>query len=79
LANNLADEDEIRMFLAHSMKCTECGGDAGAIISPTAHLDALHTLEFICVECVEKIAKSEAVTLNSETSWGKVIARIKGR
>jgi len=67
------------MFLAHSLNCTECGRDAGAIISPTVHFDALHMLEFICVECVEKIAKSEAVTLDSETSWGKVIARIKGR
>ena len=69
----------IRMFLAYNLKCTECGSEAGAIISPTAHLDAVYTLEFVCVECVEKIAKSEAVTLDSETSWGKVIARIKGR
>jgi DNA-directed RNA polymerase subunit RPC12/RpoP len=67
------------MFLAHSLKCTDCGSEAGAIISPTAHHDALPMLEFICVECAEKIAKSEAVTLDSETSWGKVIARIKGR
>jgi hypothetical protein len=51
----------------------------GAAISPTAHRDILHTLEFTCVVCVEKIAKSEAVTLDSETSWGKVIARIKDR
>jgi hypothetical protein len=67
------------MFLAHTLKCTECRSEVGAIISPTAHLDLLHTLEFVCVECVEKIAKSEAVTLNTETSWGKVIARIKSR
>jgi len=67
------------MFLAHSVKCTECGGEVGAIISPIAHRETLRTLEFTCVECVEKIAKSEAVTLDSETSWGKVIARIKGR
>ena len=67
------------MFLAHSVKCTECGGEAGAIISPTAHRNTLHTLEFTCVVCVEKFAQSEAVTLDSETSWGKVIARIKGR
>jgi len=67
------------MFLAHSVKCTECGGEVGAIISPTAHRNALHTLEFTCVVCVEKIARSEAVTLDSETSWGRVIAKIKGR
>jgi hypothetical protein len=67
------------MFLAHTMTCTECGRDMGAANSPTAHSDILHTLEFTCVVCVEKIAKSEAVTLDSETSWGKVIAKIKGR
>jgi hypothetical protein len=67
------------MYLAHGLKCTECGSGAGAIISPRAHLEVLHTLEFVCAECVDKIAKSEAVTLNSETSWGKVIARIKDR
>jgi hypothetical protein len=39
----------------------------------------LRTLEFTCVVCVERIAKSEAVTLDSKTSWGKVIAKIKGR
>jgi hypothetical protein len=67
------------MFLAHDLKCRECGSEAGAIISPTAHLDVLHMLEFVCAECVEKIAISEAITLDSETSWGKVAARIKGR
>jgi hypothetical protein len=67
------------MFVAHSVKCTECGSEAGAIISPTAHRDTLRSLEFTCVVCVEKIAKSEAATLDSETSWGKVIAKIKGR
>jgi hypothetical protein len=51
----------------------------GATISPTAHRHTMYTLEFICVDCSEKIAKSEAVTLDSETSWGKVIAKIKGR
>jgi hypothetical protein len=67
------------MFLAHSMKCTECGGELGAAIFPIAHRDTLRTLEFACVECIEKIAKSEAITLSSETSWSKVIAQIKGR
>jgi hypothetical protein len=67
------------MFLAHSMTCTECERELGAAISPTAHRDILHTLEFACIECVEKIARSEAITLNSETSWGRLIAKIKGR
>jgi DNA-directed RNA polymerase subunit RPC12/RpoP len=67
------------MFLAHTMKCTACGGELGAAIFPTAHRDTLRTLEYACPECIEKIAKSEAITLNSETSWGKVIAKIKGR
>jgi hypothetical protein len=31
------------------------------------------------MSCIEKIAKSEAITLDSETSWGKVIAKIKDR
>jgi hypothetical protein len=67
------------MFLAHSMKCTECGGELGAAIFPIAHRDTLRTLEFACVECIEKIAKSEAITLNYETSWGRVTAKTKGR
>jgi hypothetical protein len=66
------------MFLAHAMTCAECGRGMGAA-SPTVHRDLLGTLEFTCLACVEKIAKSEAVTLDSETSWGKVIARIKDR
>ena len=67
------------MFLAHSMKCTECRRDMGAAISATTHRDILHTLEFICAMCADKITKSEAASLDSETSWGKVIAKIKGR
>lgn len=67
------------MYLAHSMACTDCGRDMGAAISPRAHHQTLFTLEFTCVECVERIARSESVTLDSETSWGKVIAKIKGR
>jgi hypothetical protein len=67
------------MFLAHDMTCTECGLDLGAAISPAVHRDILYTLEFTCIECIDKIARSEAITLDSETSWGKVIAKIKGR
>jgi hypothetical protein len=69
----------IGMFLAHTMTCTECKREVGTIISPTAHRDVMQMLEFTCMACIEKIAKSEAVTLDSETSWGKVIAKIKDR
>jgi hypothetical protein len=51
----------------------------GAAISATTHRDILHTLEFICAMCADKITKSEAASLDSETSWGKVIAKMKGR
>jgi hypothetical protein len=67
------------MLLADDMTCSECGRELGTAISPTEHRDMLYTLKFTCIECVEKIARSEAITLNSETSWGKVIAKIKGR
>jgi len=67
------------MFTAHGMNCKECGRDVGTVISPTAHRQTLLLMEFACTECVERVARSEAVTLDSETSWGRVIARIKGR
>jgi len=67
------------MFMAHGMTCTECGREVGHVISPTAHRQTLLLMEFACIECVEKVARSEAVTLDSETSWGRVIAKIKGR
>jgi hypothetical protein len=35
-------------------------------------------LEVACPECVEKVAKSLAITLDSETSWGRVTAKLKG-
>ena len=51
----------------------------GIIISPAADRVAPLMLEFACPECVEKVAKSKQITLNSETSWGRIIAEIKGR
>jgi len=51
----------------------------GTTVSSAAdHLTPLK-LEFACPECIGKTAKSKAITLDSETSWGKVIAEIKGR
>jgi DNA-directed RNA polymerase subunit RPC12/RpoP len=67
------------MPLPFSMKCKNCGRPIGTIISHDEDRLAPLKLEFVCPECVDKIAKSEAITLDSETSWGKVIAHIKGR
>jgi hypothetical protein len=67
------------MSLPLSMICEECGHTIGTIISPAADLLAPLNLELVCQGCVEKIAKSRAITLDSETSWGKVIAELKGR
>jgi hypothetical protein len=67
------------MSFPFSMKCEGCGHTIGTIISPGADRLEPLKLEFACPECVENIAKSEAITLDSETSWGRVIARIKGR
>jgi hypothetical protein len=66
------------MVLANKMKCADCGLEMGAA-TWTAHRDLLQVLEFTCRACVEKIAKCEAVTLDSETSWGAVIAKLKGQ
>jgi len=51
----------------------------GTIISPAADTLAPLMLEFACPECIEKVAKSKDITLDSETSWGRLIAEIKGR
>ena len=67
------------MFLPLKMTCKKCGRAIGAIIPPDAFDLAPLKLEFACPECIEKIAKSKAITLESETSWGKVIAELKGR
>lgn len=67
------------MSVPFSMTCKKCGREIGTIISHEAnHLTPLK-LEFACPECIERIAKSQAITLDSETSWGRVIAQIKGR
>jgi hypothetical protein len=62
-----------------SMSCKKCGRVIGTIISPAADHLAPLKLEFACPDCIEKAAKSKAITLDSETSWGKVIAELKGR
>ncbi len=61
------------------MTCIECGQVIGTIIPPAADYLMPPRLEFACSDCIEKIAKSRAITLDSETSWGKVIAELKGR
>jgi hypothetical protein len=67
------------MSLPFNMTCKVCGHAIGTIISPaTDHLMPLN-LEFACPDCIEKIARSKAITLDSETSWGRVIAELKGR
>jgi len=67
------------MSLPLHLICKECGRAIGTVISHRAdHLEPLK-LEFACTGCLEKIAKSEAITLDSETSWGRLIAKIKGR
>jgi hypothetical protein len=67
------------MSFPFNMKCDVCGRAIGTIISPAADRLEPLKLEFACPECVENFARSEAITLDSETSWGRVIARIKGR
>jgi hypothetical protein len=67
------------MSLPLSMTCKKCGRVVGTIISPAADVLTPLRLEFACPECIEKIAKSKAITLDSETSWGKVIAELQGR
>jgi hypothetical protein len=61
------------------MICEDCGHTIGAVISPAADVLMPFDLEFICQGCIEKIEKSKSITLDSETSWGKVIAELKGR
>lgn len=67
------------MSLPFHIICKKCGSVIGTIISPAADHLAPLKLEFACPDCVEKTAKSKAITLDSETSWGKVVAEIKGR
>ena len=67
------------MSLPLNMTCKSFDRHMGIIISPAADRIAPLVLEFACPECVDKVAKSKQITLNSETSWGRVIAEIKGR
>jgi hypothetical protein len=61
------------------MKCKKCGREIGKIISRAVEQLTPLRLEFACPDCIEKVAKSNAITLDSETSWGKVMAELKGR
>ena len=67
------------MSLPLNMTCKRCSQHMGTIISPAADSLAPLMLEFACPECIEKVAKSKEITLDSETSWGRLIAEIKGR
>ena len=67
------------MSFPFDMRCKQCGKHIGIIISHDVDHLAPLKLEFACPECIEKTAKSQAITLDSETSWGRVIAQIKGR
>jgi len=65
------------MAMPAKMLCERCRRDLGFIASPEPDRLAGMKLEFLCPQCVEKVAESMAITLNSETSWGKLIAEIK--
>jgi|GEM_PF-558620 hypothetical protein len=67
------------MSLPLNMTCKSCDRHMGIIISPPADRLAPLILEFACPECVEKVARSKQITLDSETRWGRLIAEIKGR
>jgi hypothetical protein len=56
------------MSLPLNMTCKSCDRHMGIIISPAADRIAPLILEFACPECVEKVAKSKQITLDSETS-----------
>jgi hypothetical protein len=67
------------MAFPFNMRREKCGTQIGTIISPAADHLAPLKLEFACPECIEKTARSNAITLDQETSWGKVIAERRGR
>jgi hypothetical protein len=59
--------------------CSKCGRRIGVLVSPPRdHLEPLN-LEFSCPECFDQVVRSKAITLQSETSWGKLQAELKGR
>jgi DNA-directed RNA polymerase subunit RPC12/RpoP len=66
------------MSVLPGMTCEKCGNKIGTILSPSADHLAPLKLEFACPDCVEKIAKSMAITLDSETSWGRVTEKLRG-
>jgi hypothetical protein len=62
-----------------AMKCMKCGRALGAAVSSVVdHLSPLK-LEFACEDCLDRTARSKAITLDSETSWGRVMREMKDR
>ena len=66
------------MSIPPNVKCEECGKPIGRLVSHSHDRLKSLQLEIVCPECVERIARSMAITLDSETSWGRVIAKLKG-
>ena len=60
------------------MYCFHCGAGLGAIISPPPDRLERLQLEFLCPACAEKAAKSLSISVDPETSWGKLAAKLKG-
>jgi hypothetical protein len=60
------------------MYCSQCGAELGTIISPPPDRLERLQLEFLCPACAEKTAKSLTISVDPETSWGKLAAKLKG-
>jgi hypothetical protein len=60
------------------MYCRQCGAELGTIISLPPDRLARLQLEFLCPACAEKAARSLAISVDPETSWGKLAAKLKG-
>jgi len=58
--------------------CWQCGAELGTIVSPPPDRLARRELEFLCPACAEKAARSLAISVDPETSWGKLAAKLKG-
>jgi hypothetical protein len=75
----ITDLKRCLMSFPLDVKCKKCGREIGKTISPAIEQLIPLRLEFACLDCIEKVAKSNAITLDSETSWGRVMAELKGR
>lgn len=75
----IAAQRSLQVSIPPDLKCEECGKPIGRLVSHSQdRLEPLQ-LEIVCPECVERIARSMVITLDSETSWGRLIAKLKGR